>query len=380
MYTKKYYFRTQFSLDNIKPIFKMLKDKIDKVKRALTRLHQINKETGKGNLKIIRDYYSLYKTIQITFFEYFNFEFEKQPELFRRTFLSAANKRKCLEILNSRDYFILARNKYITHLCLESAGVPKPVLYCYYDPMSKIDNNRIGYDHNSVLKILKEKSIGKCIIKTTETSHGEGVLLINSIEYKNDSCYLNSFNGDVIELSKILKKEPLVFESVIEQTSQFKNFNFSSVNTIRFMTLLLPTGEAKVIATFMRIGRNGSCVDNAGNGGNIDAAVDIATGRIHSAIEFNGWRKTTPITNHPDNGSLLEGIIIENWDDIKNKVTQFQQAMPFLRAIGWDIAITDQGPVVIEINDYWDETGQLFIGKGWKQEIENGYNEWKKHN
>ena len=264
-------------------------------------------------------------------------------------------------------------------MCLESAGIPKPVLYCYYDPMSKIENNRIGYEYNSVLKILKEKSIANCIIKTNETSHGDGVLLIKSIDYKNNGCYLSAFNREVIELSKILKNEPLVFESVIEQTGQFKDFHVSSVNTIRFMTVLLPSGEARVIATFMRVGRKGACVDNAGNGGNIDAAVDIATGRIHSAIEFNGWRKTTPITNHPDTGALLESVIIENWHDITNRVIQFQQAMLFLRAIGWDIAITVQGPLVIEINDYWDETGQLFIGKGWKQEIENGYNEWKKH-
>ncbi len=64
----------------------MLSEKYDKVKRALSRLHQIHEETGIGNLKIIKDYYSLYKTIQITFFGYFNFEFEKQPEIFRRTF------------------------------------------------------------------------------------------------------------------------------------------------------------------------------------------------------------------------------------------------------------------------------------------------------
>ncbi len=53
--------------------------------------------------------------------------------------------------------------------------------------------------------------------------------------------------------------------------------------------------------------------------------------------------------------------------------------MPFLRAIGWDIAITDQGPVVVEINDFWDETGQLFVRKGWKPEIENCYQEWEKY-
>lgn len=352
----------------------------DRIKRALTRLSQIKGESGKRNLTIIKDYYSLHRKIQITFYEYFKFEFEKQPVKFRDTFLSEKNKSKYLEILNPRKYYILARNKYLTHLFLESAGIPKPALICYYDPACKIENIIIGYNYNSVLKILKEKNIDACIIKTTETSHGEGVMLIESIDYKNNSCHLYSFTGKVIELSRILKNEPLVFESVIEQTGQFKKFNFSSVNTIRFMTILRPSGEAEIIAAFLRIGRNGACVDNAGSGGNIDAAVDIETGEIHSAIQFDGWRRISPLTNHPDNGTLLDGIIIENWPDIKKRVLQFQQAMPFLKAIGWDIAITDKGPVVIEINDFWDETGQLFIGKGWKQEIENCYDEWMNHN
>lgn len=351
---------------------------LDMIKRSLPRLRRIKNESGKGNLKILTDFNSLNRQIQITFYEYFNFEFEKQPEKFRNTFLSGKNKMKFLEVLNPRKYYILARNKYITHLFLDSAGIAKPELFCYYDPSSKIESAKIGYDYGSILKIFKEKSIDKCIIKTTETSHGEGVLLIKSIDYENNSCYLKSFKGDVIELAKILKNEPLVFESVIKQTDQFKKFNHSSVNTIRFMTILFPSGEAEVIAAFLRIGRNGSCVDNAGSGGNIDAAVDIETGKIHSAIQFNGWRNISPLTSHPDTGTLLDGVMIENWHDIKNKVLQFQQAMPFLKAIGWDIAITDNGPVVIEINDFWDETGQLFIGKGWKQEIERCYNTWIK--
>jgi hypothetical protein len=357
----------------------MIKLYLDRIKQGLTCLSQIKAESGKGYLRILLDYYSLHRNIQIGFSEYHKFEFENQPEKFRSTFLSGKKKRKFLVVLNPRKYYILARNKYIAHLVLESAEIAMPELICYYDPKSKIENNRIGYDYNSILKILKEKNTNKCFIKTTETSHGEGVMLVKNIDYKDKSCQLNSFNGDVIELSQILGNEPLIFESVIEQSGQFKNFNSSSVNTIRFMTILLPSGEAKVIATFIKIGRSGACVDNAGSGGNIDAAVDIETGEIHSAIQFNGWRKISPIKNHPDTGTLIEGVKIENWNDIKNRVLQFQQAIPFLKAIGWDIAITNDGPVVIEINDSWDETGQLFIRQGWKQEIENCYDEWKNH-
>ena len=53
--------------------------------------------------------------------------------------------------------------------------------------------------------------------------------------------------------------------------------------------------------------------------------------------------------------------MIENWEGIKQQVLNFQRLIPFVKAAGWDIAITDEGPVVIEVNDIWDRTEQLFL-------------------
>ena len=170
---------------------------------------------------------------------------------------------------------------------------------------------------------------------------------------------------------------PLLFERKIKQTQQLSAFNPSSVNTVRFMTTLMPTGEAKVIATFIKIGRSGAFVDNAGGGGNVDAGIDVETGKIYGSIEFNGFRKTRPIDCHPDTGAQLNNVVIEHWEEICAQLCRFQQRLPFLKAIGWDVAITDDGPVIIEINDFWDTTGQLFIQRGWRNEIRECYLVWR---
>ena len=61
------------------------------------------------------------------------------------------------------------------------------------------------------------------------------------------------------------------------------------------------------------------------------------------------------------------------------EVKSFQSRLPFLKMIGWDIALTDNGPIVIEINNWWDTTGQLFIGKGWRDKVVACYDAWKNH-
>ena len=349
-----------------------------KINCFLKFLWKTHRESGKSFVFLFVDFVRLKKKIGVSIDEYYNFEFEKLGKEFRESFLSGVEQRPCLDLLNPKKYYAIARNKYFSHLFLEARGVKTSELYCYYNPEGSLQYGNTAYDYNSVVKVLKEKQVQSCVIKSTETSYGNGVVVVDTIEYLNNVCVLHCFDGSVVELVSLLKYEPLIFESVVKQTKQIRNFNDSSVNTIRFMTTLYPSGEARIIATFIKIGRYGRCVDNAGKGGNVDAAVDVKTGKIYNTIQFNGYRNIKTITHHPDTGNLIEGVIIENWERIKEDVERFQRSMPFLKAIGWDIAITDDGPIVIEMNDYWDRTGQLFLRRGWKKEIQECYAQWRK--
>lgn len=330
-------------------------------------------------VKILFDYLHLYRTKGLRIDEYYEFEFEKRDEEFKKSFLGLNEQRHYLDFLNPIKYYSLARNKYLAHKVLESTGVRKSELYCYYEPEGRVyDSAEIASTVADVCRILKQKGVEQCVIKDTENSHGEGVMVVKTIEYLDDDCKLNYFNGKSVMLSEVLGKHPLIFEALIKQTAQFSSFNSSSVNTVRFMTTLYPNGEAKVIATFIKIGRAGSCVDNAGSGGNVDVCVDVETGKIQYAIQYDGWRKISEIEKHPDSGTQLNGVVIDNWEQIKADVIRFQQAMPWCKAAGWDIAITDEGPLVIEVNDFWDRTGQYFIHRGWRNEIRDCYKAWKK--
>lgn len=329
-------------------------------------------------MKVMRDFISLHRTKGLRPEEYYEFEFEKRSEEFRRDFLGLDEQRYYLELLNPLRYLSLARNKFVAHKMLENTGIRTSELYCYYQPEAQYaENPECAGDLAGVLRILNAKGVQSCVIKTTESSHGDNVWVIKGIEYQDDDAILTRFDGQQLPLSSVLGEEALIFESVVHQTEQFAAFNASSVNTVRFMTALYPDGSAKVIATFIKIGRAGRCVDNAGGGGNVDVCVDVATGEIRYAIQFDGWHHVQDIDCHPDSGSPLNGVIIDNWEAVKAEVVRFQQAFPYCKVAGWDIAITDDGPVVIEVNDFWDRTGQFFIRKGWRNEIRDCYLAWK---
>lgn len=329
--------------------------------------------------KNAQDYRRLYRSKGLTTDEYYEFEFEKRDEEFRRSFLGLNEQRYYLDYLNPVKYFSLARNKFLAHKILENTGVRKSVLYCYYMPEARyISSDESASDITGVICILKQKNVQSCVIKTTESSHGDNVWVINAINYQENDAEMTRFDGEIIKLSEVLGKEPLIFESVVRQTKQFVSFNESSVNTVRFMTTLWPDGSSRIIATFIKIGRAGKCVDNAGGGGNVDVCVDTETGEVKYAIQYDGWRNIKDIDCHPDSGNQLNGVVIDNWQAIKEEVKKYQQAFPYCKAAGWDIAITDDGPVVIEVNDFWDRTGQYFIRRGWRDEIRDCYLAWQK--
>ena len=339
----------------------------------------VRKYPFRKRLGILRDFLSLHRIKGLTIEEYYDFEFEKQDEEFRNSFLGKNEQRHYLDYLNPIKYYSLSRNKYLAHKVLENAGVRMPALFCYYQPEACYSaSEECASNLDGVIHLLKENGVQACVIKTTESSHGDNVWVINSIEYKNNDATMLRYDGTEILLSSILGQEALVFESLVRQTEQLSSFNESSVNTVRFMTTLYPDGSAKVIAAFFKIGRAGKCVDNAGNGGNVDTSVDVKTGEIKYAIQFDGWRNIKEIDRHPDSGANLNGVRIEGWESIKEEVKRFQQAFPFCKAAGWDIAITDNGPVVIEVNDFWDRTGQFFIRRGWRNEIRDCYLAWQK--
>ena len=348
-----------------------------RLKSIVLQYIKYNKITSKGVLSILFDYLPLRVKRGILFEEYIDFHLYDAPKDIKDCFLGVKEQWRLLEVLNPRKYFIVARNKYFAHMFLEAVNVPTAELYCYYNPEYNLcDNAYISCRVYDTVRILKEKSVKQCVIKTTEDSHGDNVIVIKNIEYIQNDCLLLCFDGEIIKLSSIMGKKPLIFEKLIKQTSQFSSFNPTSVNTVRFMTTLYPSGEAKIIGAFIKIGREGRCVDNAGNGGNVDACIDVRSGEIVSAYRFENFQNMVSVKCHPDTNTQISGIFIDRWNEICSQIIRFQQAMPFVKAVGWDIAITDYGPVVIEFNDFWDRTGQIFIGKGWRKEIVDCYNAW----
>ena len=68
---------------------------------------------------------------------------------------------------------------------------------------------------------------------------------------------------------------------------------------------------------------------------------------------------------HPVSGEKITGCIIPYYDQAIALAKQAAMRIPKVRSIGWDVAITETGPYMLEGNDNWCMTlFQLPGGEG----------------
>lgn len=192
------------------------------------------------------------------------------------------------------------------------------------------------YDEISMDKaIAMSREQGEVIIKPSRfTSSGKGLLFWSSD--KDDDNKLKDY---------LLKSDDVVCQEVIKQHPELARLNPTSLNTIRIMTLLLH-GKVHVLSSCVRMGIEGSKVDNFTSGG------------IGSGIKPNGQLKNVAYDyqanrydKHPS-GTIFETVTIPNFDECIEMVKHLALRFSIIsRLISWDFAISEDGhPSFIEMN------------------------------
>ena len=155
-----------------------------------------------------------------------------------------------------------------------------------------------------------------------------------------------------------------IVEELIVNAPIMQSLHPSSLNTVRIPTVRYDN-RVEVIHPFLRVGRGSSVVDNAGSGG-IMGNIDVATGRVYAAADELGREYKT----HPDTGVSLIGFTIPKWQEALTIVKQMAQVVPSVRYVGWDMALTPKGWVMIEGNDKGQFIWQVADRKGFRDEFE----------
>ena len=184
-------------------------------------------------------------------------------------------------------------------------------------------------DEDEFIRFINKHTEAMYKIKNGSGGNGIGVIHLHDISNLHDK-----YNQ--------LKNAHVLLEEVIQQNENIAEFNPSSVNTIRVVTVLCKD-EVKIMSAVFRTGNGNGNTDNFHHYG-LAALIDVETGVVITpAID----KKNQKYYFHPVSKKQIIGYHVPEWNMIKNKVIQAARVSPKVRYVGWDIAIKSDDTICI---------------------------------
>jgi hypothetical protein len=151
-------------------------------------------------------------------------------------------------------------------------------------------------------------------------------------------------------LNERAKQRPLLVQRRVSADPEVTDLTTGALPTVRVTTCLGEQGEPEVVGAVFRmaIGSNRT-VDNLHAGG-IAAGVDLETGALSAASNLGMDARLGWLDRHPDTAAEITGRKLPQWAEIKALAVQAHRAFADRVLVGWDIGVTDQGPLVVEGN------------------------------
>ena len=183
-------------------------------------------------------------------------------------------------------------------------------------------------------KFLESKT--NIIVKPVDQACGRNVEKINVKGIKDINTLYDN----------LMSKKQYLVEDCIVQHPKMSEIYPNAVNTLRIFTV---TKDNKVNIMFrsIRMGNSGNVVDNFNHGG------------LFTTIEENGIIQKPAVDklgniyeSHPFTNTALIGYEIPLFDKAIEFVKTMAISIPEVGYVGWDIAITENGPVVVEANPF----------------------------
>lgn len=149
---------------------------------------------------------------------------------------------------------------------------------------------------------------------------------------------------------RLTKEDNINVQQVIKQHECLNKIHGNSINTIRIMSLFLD-GKVHILSSVLRMGRDGSRVDNACSGGIVCGINEDGTLK-----EFAFNTRGVHWDQHPQ-GLTFKGYKITGYDKCRELAEKLAGRLSTAtQLVSWDLAVGEDGePILIEANFTWGE-------------------------
>lgn len=241
--------------------------------------------------------------------------------------------------LGAEECLELAQDKAASAAALRGLGVATPDILQEIPAGSPVNADTLPWSDGQAL-----------FVKPRHGSRGSGALSVTVLPdgnfLVNSRRLIDKVGLDLI-LTRNARHDSLLVQPHLSPSPQTGDLSPWEPVQLRISVARRPRGEPFVYSCFAKIlqrGRYGATVPS----GALAVAVDPVSGRMGQGIllaQSQQLHDTVPWT-----GARIEGRTIPDYAAAAALVLRGSQALPDLPVIGWDVLLTDRGPVVLEAN------------------------------
>jgi len=286
-------------------------------------INQIHKELGQSRIVTFIDMVICALTANIGYLDYHVFGFAKVKGAKRKTFMTMNQNLSLVRQVNNPDDFKIFDNKVL-----------------FFEHFGNFTGRNFLNLEGKTAADLESFCKGKEVVfaKQTQTFGGQGITK-EVITPETDFSAL---------FTKLTENKQYLIEDAIVQHPEMQKLYSGSVNTLRMVTLVDNDNKPHFMYALIRMGQKGAKVDN------------ISSGGMYSPVNSNGIITHAAFCDkegichevHPTSGTKLIGFEIPFFKEAVELVKKAALVVPGMRYIGWDIAITPDGPVLVEGNNF----------------------------
>ena len=284
--------------------------------------------------------------------EYFYYRLWDAPQegAYKQRFVGKIAQHPMHVAAGAREWFATSADKILFQSIMDGVGLRTPELTAITQAGRYLPDAPIITDPAALADRLRDPSIYPLFAKQVAGKYSLSVLSADGFDPGTDEVLLlDGTRRKVADVATSLTEgSGFLIQRRLSPAPDLAARFGQRLWSARLLVLVMPSGPV-IHRAVAKIATGTNPADNYWRPGNRLGAIDLGSGRITRVVHGAGADLVIDAP-HPDTGATIAGTTVPSWQALTDMVRTASQVFAGIRTQSWDIALTADGPIFLELN------------------------------
>lgn len=287
---------------------------------------------------------------KLTVEEFINFRLNRPDAAGADRFVGHAAQNDMHRACNDLSWFAATKHKLLWEMILTGAGLAVPRTMAVYEKSGRGAGVPVLQDKAALAQFLSQSSHIPVFCKPVTGVYSIGAFRIDGFDgqYALINGRWKKSVDDIAGFFEAIGKKGYLLQRPLAPHDRLLAITGNAIATLRFL-LVMDGGTPNLMRCVLKVPAKGEVADNFWRPQAQLCAVDMASGNISTIITNTDGDNVSAATANSDK-HLASGFAIPDFQAAKDLLVEAARHFPAIRTQSWDVAVTDDGPVLMELN------------------------------